>query len=83
MMNINAVSDWITDASKGDQTVYYTGWLIKDRGRSNSELSHIANYVWSMKEQGFVHLVQKKTPIWTKHYSEYDYIMQRSSKDRI
>lgn len=83
MMSINEVADWITDAKKGDQTAYYTGWLIGDRGNGGSELSHIANYVWSMHERGAICLVQKKTPNCTKSYAEYDYIMQRTSKDRI
>jgi hypothetical protein len=82
MMNINAVSDWITDAKKGDEATYYTGWLIKDRGNSNSELSQMANYVWAMKERGLVYLAQRKTLNWTKHHSEYHYIMQRGSKGR-
>jgi hypothetical protein len=83
MMSINSVSDWISDAKKVDETTYYTGWLIKDRGNSNSELSQMANFVWSMKERGLVYLAQRKAPSWTKHHAEYHYIMQRSSKDRI
>jgi hypothetical protein len=84
MMSINAVADWVTDAKKGDQATYYTGWLIGDRGfHGVSELAKIANYVWSMQERGLIYLAQKKTPNCTKNYAEYEYIMQRSSKDRI
>ena len=82
MMTINQVSDWISDSKKGDAATYYTGWLIKDRGNGASELSQVANYVWSMKERGLVYLVQKKTDNWTKKNSEYYYIMQRGSKKR-
>ena len=83
MMTINAVSDWISDAKKGDEATYYTGWLIKNRGTNNSELSQMANYVWSMKERGLVCLVQRKTSNWEKHHIEYYYIMQRTSKTKI
>jgi hypothetical protein len=82
MMNINKASDWITDAKKGDETTYYTGWLIKDRGDKKNELSQIANYVWAMSERGLVYLAQRKTPNWAKSHPEYHYIMQRSSRKR-
>ena len=83
MMDINQISDWITEAKKGEQAIYYTGWLIKNRGDKKTELSQMANFVWAMKERGLVYLAQRKTPKWTKNSTEYHYIMQRSSKDRI
>ena len=83
MMTINQVADWISDAKKGEEVTYYTGWLIKNRGDKKTELSQVANYVWAMKERGLVYLAQRKTPKWTKNSTEYQYIMQRSSKDRI
>jgi len=83
MMDINQISDWITDAKKGEQAIYYTGYLAKDRGNRKSVLSRVANYVWAMEEEGLVLLSQKKTPNCTKQHSEFYYIMHRSKKDRI
>ena len=83
MMTINQVADWISDAKKGEEVTYYTGWLIKNRGDKKTELSQVANFVWAMKERGLVYLAQRKTPKWTKNSTEYHYIMQRRSKNRI
>ena len=83
MMTVNEVSDWVTDAKKGEEAIYYTGWLANDRGHDGSQLSTLANYVWALMEKKLVSLVQRRTADCTRSNPDYEYVMQRTKSDRI
>jgi len=82
MMNINQINDWIVDAKAGDEAVYYTGELAKERERIK-EAEEVANYVWKMMEKNLISLVQRKGERLSYYYHEYHYTMQRTANDRI
>lgn len=88
MMDVNNVSDWILDAQKGERSIYYTGNLADDRERLEprelkKNISTLANFVWSKMEAGLVYLVQEKAGKSEANKTQFNYIMVRSSKDRV
>jgi hypothetical protein len=88
MMEVNNVSDWILDAQKGEKSIYYTGNLADDRERLEprelkKNISTLANFVWSKMEAGLIYLVQERAGKASDGKTLFNYVMVRSSKDRV
>ena len=74
---------WVVDAQPGDQIVYYTGHLSRDRlphseGYSEAirrKIGELGNSAWMLGEEYWVHLVQRRvsTGCW-------DYIAVRRAE---
>ena len=78
--DINAISDWVYDAKKGQQVEYFVGELGRAR-QLNSHKSIIresANFVWSMYERNYIKLKQKRGEQIADKAYEYHYIMERT-----
>ena len=82
--DINAISDWVYDAKKGQQIEYFVGELGRARDLSShkSRIRESANFVWSMHEQGYIAIKQKRGAEVAHKAHEYHYIMERTGVHR-
>jgi len=82
--DINAISDWIYDAKKGQQVEYFVGELsrARDLNSHKSNICESANFVWAMYERKYITLKQKRGAEVTPKAHEYHYIMERTGVPR-
>jgi hypothetical protein len=83
MMNDVDLCVWVADARPGEQIVYYTGHLSRDRlphrdGYSESvrrKVGELGNAAWMLGDENWVHLVQRRVS-----YGCWDYIAVRKAE---
>jgi hypothetical protein len=56
----NVVIPALRELRRGQSMIYYTGFLTKDRGPPNDEISQIASAAWALFESGYITLVQRR-----------------------
>jgi len=78
--DINAISDWVYDAKKGQQIEYFVGELGRARDLSShkSDIRESANFVWSMYDRKYITLKQRRGQEVAHKAHEYHYIMERT-----